>query len=120
LNSFPPPIFLSLDCLWDLSACLLRAILIIACHITSAPIAKALVNARKRGVSVEAILDKSQRTAKYTGATFLTNGDAAGGGDMMGYVNRHRKNIFFVPIYLSFTSGSDFLPILRFCKGLKW
>ena len=40
---------------------------------TSAPIAKALVDAAKRGVKVEAILDKSQRKATYTGATFLKN-----------------------------------------------
>jgi phosphatidylserine/phosphatidylglycerophosphate/cardiolipin synthase-like enzyme len=40
---------------------------------TSAPIAKALVNAHKRGVKVEVILDKSQRSAKYTSATFLKN-----------------------------------------------
>lgn len=40
---------------------------------TSAPIAKALLNARKRGVKVEAILDKSQRRERYTSATFLAN-----------------------------------------------
>ena len=40
---------------------------------TSAPIAKALVDSAKRGVKVEAILDKSQRKATYTGATFLKN-----------------------------------------------
>ncbi len=40
---------------------------------TSAPIAKALLEAHKRGVRVEAILDKSQRKATYTGATFLKN-----------------------------------------------
>jgi phosphatidylserine/phosphatidylglycerophosphate/cardiolipin synthase-like enzyme len=40
---------------------------------TSAPIAKALLSAFKRGVKVEAILDKSQRTAKYSSATFLAN-----------------------------------------------
>ena len=40
---------------------------------TSAPIAKALLDAHKRGVHVEAILDKSQKTAKYTSATFLVN-----------------------------------------------
>lgn len=40
---------------------------------TSAPIAKALVDASRRGVKVEAILDKSQRKATYTGATFLKN-----------------------------------------------
>jgi phosphatidylserine/phosphatidylglycerophosphate/cardiolipin synthase-like enzyme len=48
-------------------------ILIQAYSFTSAPIAKALLNAHKRGVKVEAILDKSQRTAKYTSATFLAN-----------------------------------------------
>jgi phosphatidylserine/phosphatidylglycerophosphate/cardiolipin synthase-like enzyme len=40
---------------------------------TSAPIAKALVEAHKRGVKVEAILDKSQRSEKYTSAAFLAN-----------------------------------------------
>jgi phosphatidylserine/phosphatidylglycerophosphate/cardiolipin synthase-like enzyme len=40
---------------------------------TSSPIAKALVDANKRGVKVEAILDKSQRKESYTEATFLTN-----------------------------------------------
>ncbi|UJX41725.1 phospholipase D family protein [Desulfovibrio sp. JY] len=40
---------------------------------TSAPIAKALMDAARRGVKVEAILDKSQRAATYTGATFLRN-----------------------------------------------
>ena len=40
---------------------------------TSAPIAKALLSAFKRGVKVEAMLDKSQRTAKYSSATFLAN-----------------------------------------------
>jgi phosphatidylserine/phosphatidylglycerophosphate/cardiolipin synthase-like enzyme len=40
---------------------------------TSTPIAKALVDAHKRGVKVEAILDKSQRKAQYTSATFLAN-----------------------------------------------
>lgn len=48
-------------------------ILVQACSFTSAPIAKALVEAHKRGVSAEAILDKSQRTEKYSGATFLAN-----------------------------------------------
>jgi phosphatidylserine/phosphatidylglycerophosphate/cardiolipin synthase-like enzyme len=32
---------------------------------TSAPIAKALLDAHKRGVKVQVILDKSQRTEKY-------------------------------------------------------
>lgn len=49
------------------------AILVQAYSFTSAPIAKALVNANKRGVRVEVILDKSQRTEKYSEADFLRN-----------------------------------------------
>jgi phosphatidylserine/phosphatidylglycerophosphate/cardiolipin synthase-like enzyme len=48
-------------------------ILVQAYSFTSAPIAKALVAAHKRGVKVEAILDKSQRSEKYTSAAFLAN-----------------------------------------------
>ncbi len=48
-------------------------ILVQAYSFTSAPIAKALINAKKRAVSVEVILDKSQRREKYTSATFLAN-----------------------------------------------
>ena len=40
---------------------------------TSAPIAKALVDAHKRGVKVEVILDRSQRTDKYSSSTFFFN-----------------------------------------------
>ena len=49
------------------------SILVQAYSFTSAPIAKALVDAAKRGVKIEAILDKSQRSERYTGATFLRN-----------------------------------------------
>jgi phosphatidylserine/phosphatidylglycerophosphate/cardiolipin synthase-like enzyme len=38
---------------------------------TSTPIAKALVDAHKRGVEVAVILDRSQRTEKYSEADFL-------------------------------------------------
>jgi len=48
-------------------------ILVQAYSFTSAPIAKALLNAHKRGVKVEVILDKSQRTQKYSSSTFLFN-----------------------------------------------
>jgi phosphatidylserine/phosphatidylglycerophosphate/cardiolipin synthase-like enzyme len=40
---------------------------------TSSPIAKALVDANKRGVKVEAILDKNQRKDTYTEAKFLSS-----------------------------------------------
>jgi len=48
-------------------------ILIQAYSFTSAPIAKALVNARKRGIKIEAILDKSNVTGQYSSATYLYN-----------------------------------------------
>jgi phosphatidylserine/phosphatidylglycerophosphate/cardiolipin synthase-like enzyme len=48
-------------------------ILVQAYSFTSAPIAKALLNAHKRGVKVEVILDKSQRTDEYSSATFFLN-----------------------------------------------
>lgn len=40
---------------------------------TSAPIAKALVEAKRRGIDVKVILDKSQQKARYSSATFLYN-----------------------------------------------
>jgi phosphatidylserine/phosphatidylglycerophosphate/cardiolipin synthase-like enzyme len=49
------------------------SILVQAYSFTSAPIAKALVDAHKRGVDVQVILDKSQRTERYSSATFLAN-----------------------------------------------
>lgn len=48
-----------------------NSVLVQAYSFTSAPIAKALVNAEKRGVRVRVILDKSQRTEKYSEADFL-------------------------------------------------
>ena len=48
-------------------------VLVQAYSFTSAPIAKALVDAHKRGVNVQVILDKSQRTEKYSEADFLVH-----------------------------------------------
>ena len=48
-------------------------VLVQAYSFTSAPIAKALVGAHRRGVKVTVILDKSQRTEQYSSATFLRN-----------------------------------------------
>jgi phosphatidylserine/phosphatidylglycerophosphate/cardiolipin synthase-like enzyme len=42
---------------------------------TSAPIAKALVEAHKRRVNLQVVLDRSQRTEKYLSATFVYNHD---------------------------------------------
>lgn len=48
-------------------------VLVQAYSFTSAPIAKAIIDARKRGVKVLAVLDKSNETGKYSAATFLLN-----------------------------------------------
>ena len=48
-------------------------ILIQAYSFTSAPIAKALVNAHKRGVHVEIILDKSNKSEKYSAGDFTVH-----------------------------------------------
>ncbi len=50
-----------------------QTVLVQAYSFTSVPIAKALLAAKKRGVKIQVILDKSQRTAKYSSATFLYN-----------------------------------------------
>ena len=47
--------------------------LVQAFSFTSKPIAKALLDAKKRGIKVEAVLDKSNATATYSAATFLAN-----------------------------------------------
>jgi phosphatidylserine/phosphatidylglycerophosphate/cardiolipin synthase-like enzyme len=48
-------------------------ILVQAYSFTSVPIAKALLEAHKRGVQVQVLLDQSQRTEKYSSADFLAN-----------------------------------------------
>ena len=48
-------------------------ILIQAYSFTSTPIAKALVNAHKRGVHVEIILDKSNKSEKYSAGDFISH-----------------------------------------------
>jgi phosphatidylserine/phosphatidylglycerophosphate/cardiolipin synthase-like enzyme len=47
--------------------------LVQAYSFTSAPIAKALVDAHTRGVPILAVLDTSNQTAQYSAATFLHN-----------------------------------------------
>ncbi len=48
-------------------------ILVQAYSFTSAPIAKALVDAHKRGVRVQIILDRSQRKERYSSADFTAH-----------------------------------------------
>jgi len=50
-------------------------VLVQAYSFTSAPIAEALVSAKKRGVSVQVVLDRSQKSERYSSATFLKNSD---------------------------------------------
>ena len=50
-----------------------ETLLVQAYSFTSAPIAKAVVDAHKRGVNVQVILDKSQRTEKYSSADFVAH-----------------------------------------------
>ena len=47
-----------------------KTVLVQSYSFTSAPIAQALVAAHKRGVAVQVVLDKSQRTEKYTAADY--------------------------------------------------
>jgi len=49
------------------------SIFVQAYSFTSAPIAKGLLNARKRGVKIGVILDKSQRRKQYSAADFVAN-----------------------------------------------
>ncbi len=50
-----------------------KSVLVQAYSFTSAPIARALVDAKRRGVDVRVILDRSQRSERYTSATFIAN-----------------------------------------------
>jgi len=52
-----------------------NTVLVQAYSFTSAPIAEALVEARRRGVKTRVILDGSQRTEKYSEADFLAHHD---------------------------------------------
>ena len=53
------------------------SVLVQAYSFTSTPIAKALLDAHKRGVKVQVILDKSQRTEKYSSADFVQHAGIA-------------------------------------------
>lgn len=50
-----------------------RSILVQAYSFTSEPIAKHLIAAKKRGVDIKVLLDKSQKSEKYSAARFLLN-----------------------------------------------
>jgi phosphatidylserine/phosphatidylglycerophosphate/cardiolipin synthase-like enzyme len=50
-----------------------KTVFVQAYSFTSVPIAKALVEAHKRGVDVRVILDKTQRSEKYSSADFVAH-----------------------------------------------
>ena len=50
-----------------------ETVLVQAYSFTSAPIAKAMVNAFRRGVDVQVILDESQRSDRYSSADLVTH-----------------------------------------------
>lgn len=50
-----------------------RDLKVAAYSFTSKPIAQALVDAHRRGVQVQVVLDKSQEGERYTASTFLRN-----------------------------------------------
>jgi phosphatidylserine/phosphatidylglycerophosphate/cardiolipin synthase-like enzyme len=50
-----------------------QSILVQAYSFTSAPIAAALVEAARRGVQIEVVLDKSNKTGKYSSADFVSH-----------------------------------------------
>lgn len=50
-----------------------KSILVAAYSFTSRPIAQALVAAHRRGIQVFVMVDKSQKTERYSSATFLAN-----------------------------------------------
>lgn len=50
-----------------------KEVLVQAYAFTSAPVAKALLNAHTRGVKVKVLLDKSQKQNKYSSADFLAH-----------------------------------------------
>jgi len=50
-----------------------RSVHVAAYSFTSKAIAEALLDAHRRGVDVDVVVDKSQATARYTAATFLAN-----------------------------------------------
>ena len=50
-----------------------QSVRVAAYTFTSKPIAEALLDAHKRVIDVEVVVDKSQATARYTAATFLAD-----------------------------------------------
>jgi phosphatidylserine/phosphatidylglycerophosphate/cardiolipin synthase-like enzyme len=83
-----------------------NSVLVQAYSLTSAPIAKALAEAHRRGVQVHVILDASQRTEKYSEADFLQNNEIPTLIDAQ-HAIAHNK-IIIVDDYLVLTGSFNF------------
>lgn len=83
-----------------------NSVLVQAYSFTSAPIAKALVDAHRRGVEVHVILDGSQRTEKYSEADFLHDNEIPTLIDAR-HAIAHNK-IIIVDDYLLLTGSFNF------------
>src|SRR5205814_9391000 len=83
-----------------------NSVLVQAYSFTSAPIAKALVDAFRRGVRVQVILDKSQRTEKYSEADFLKHNEIGTLIDVQ-HAIAHNK-IIIIDAYLILTGSFNF------------
>jgi len=83
-----------------------NAVLVQAYSFTSAPIARALVDAHRRNVDVRVILDKSQRTEKYSEADFLSHNGIPTWIDAE-HAIAHNK-IMIIDGYLALTGSFNF------------
>ena len=70
-----------------------QEILVQAYSFTSAPIAKALVDAHKRGVKVTVVLGKNRRAEKYSSANFVNNAGIPGGDIRHGLQNSSARAV---------------------------
>src|SRR5262249_6089576 len=83
-----------------------NSVIVQAYSFTSAPIAKAVVEAHHRHVRVTVILDKSQRTEKYSSADFLNNAGVPTFIDAK-HAIAHNK-IMIIDSYLVLTGSFNF------------
>jgi len=83
-----------------------NSILVQAYSFTSESIAKALVDARRRGVQVQVLLDGSQRTEKYSEADFLQHNEISTSIDAQ-HAIAHNK-IIIIDDYLILTGSFNF------------
>jgi phosphatidylserine/phosphatidylglycerophosphate/cardiolipin synthase-like enzyme len=83
-----------------------NSVLVQAYSLTSGPIAKALVDARRRGVHVHVLLDASQRAEKYSEADFLQHSEIPTLIDAQ-HAIAHNK-IIIIDDYLTLTGSFNF------------